>query len=222
MADLKIYNLLRPALLKLKEANPRAGWSMCTLSHDQSVVLDRDLDQEKNLGPSGPRIRCPLCGWSPREEDKWFCTCGHEWNTFDTGTVCPACTLQWNETQCLSCRGWSPHSECLPSQCGCCLRWETCAVSPAWSCGSAHGQSRRSGWAPPFQWDYFLACFLPACSPFQPRLRGAGVDYRRSTPASQMQAGWGPAVAASLLPISGELNVQMCSLTPGLKLSHFR
>jgi hypothetical protein len=33
---------------------------------------------------------------------------------------------------------------------------------------------------------------------------------------------WGPAVAASLLPVSGELNVQMCSLTPGLKLSHFR
>jgi hypothetical protein len=37
-----------------------------------------------------------------------------------------------------------------------------------------------------------------------------------------MRAGWGPAVAASLLPVSGELNVQMCSLTPGLKLSHFR
>jgi hypothetical protein len=44
-------------------------------------------------------------------------------------------------------------------------------------------------------------------------LRGAGVDCRRSTPASQMRAGWGPAVAASLLPVSGELNAQMCSLT---------
>ena len=32
----------------------------------------------------------------------------------------------------------------------------------------------------------------------------------------------GPAVAASLLPVSGELNAQMCSLTSGLKLSHFR
>ena len=54
-------------------------------------------------------------------------------------------------------------------------------------------------------------------------LRGApGVDCRRSTPASQMRAGWGPAVAASLLPVSGELNAQMCSLTPRLKLSHFR
>jgi hypothetical protein len=35
---------------------------MCTIKDDQSVVLDRDLDQEKNLDPSGPGIRCPLCG----------------------------------------------------------------------------------------------------------------------------------------------------------------
>ena len=33
-----------------------------------SVVLDRELDQEKSLDPSGPRIRCPLCGWSPRKD----------------------------------------------------------------------------------------------------------------------------------------------------------
>ena len=30
------------------------------------------------------------------------------------------------------------------------------------------------------------------------------------------------AVAASLLPVSGELNVQMCSLTSVLSLFHFR
>jgi hypothetical protein len=113
-ADLKNYNLLRPALLTLKEANPRAGWSMCALSDDaveSSVVLDRDLDQEKSLDPSGPRIRCPLCGWSPRKEDLWSCTCSNEWNTFDTGGVCPACLHQWASTQCLSCTRWSPHSD---------------------------------------------------------------------------------------------------------------
>ena len=74
-----------------------------------AVVLDRELD-EKSQGPSEPRIRCPLCGWSPRKEDKLFCTCGNEWNTFDTGGVCPACLHQWTETQCLSCSRWSPHS----------------------------------------------------------------------------------------------------------------
>jgi len=75
-----------------------------------STVLDRELDQEKSHDPSGSRIRCPLCGWSPRKEDKWLCTCGNEWNTFDTGGVCPACLHQWTETQCLSCSRWSPHS----------------------------------------------------------------------------------------------------------------
>jgi len=54
-----------------------------------SVVLDRDLDTEKSQGLSDPRIRCPFCGWSPRKEDRWSCDCGHEWNTFDTGGVCP-------------------------------------------------------------------------------------------------------------------------------------
>jgi len=75
-----------------------------------SVVLDREVEKEKSREPSDPRIHCPLCGWSPRKEDKWFCDCGHEWNTFDTGGVCPACLHQWTETQCLSCSRWSPHS----------------------------------------------------------------------------------------------------------------
>jgi hypothetical protein len=102
IADLKHYNLLRPVLLKLKEDETRSAAS--------SVVVDRE--EEKSHDPSGPRIRCPLCGWSPRKEDKWFCTCGNEWNTFDTGGVCPACLHPWTETQCLSCNRWSPHSDC--------------------------------------------------------------------------------------------------------------
>ena len=62
-------------------------------------------------GPTGPRIRCPKCRWEPREGDLWACTCGHSWNTFDTGGVCPGCLRQWTVTQCLKCHEYSPHSE---------------------------------------------------------------------------------------------------------------
>jgi hypothetical protein len=41
-----------------------------------SGVLGREPDQEKSLDPSGPRIRCPLCGWSPLKDDLWACDCG--------------------------------------------------------------------------------------------------------------------------------------------------
>jgi hypothetical protein len=53
-----------------------------------------DLEEQQNPGASEPpRIRCPLCGWSPRKDDKWFCTCGYEWNTFDTGGVVPHASI---------------------------------------------------------------------------------------------------------------------------------
>jgi len=48
------------------------------------IVPQRELEEDKKPGESKPPcIRCPLCGWSPRKEDKWFCSCGFEWNTFD-------------------------------------------------------------------------------------------------------------------------------------------
>ncbi len=76
------------------------------------IAPDRELEEDKKPGASEPpRIRCPLCGWSPRKDDLWSCACGNEWNTFDTGGVCPACLHQWTETQCLSCARWSPHAD---------------------------------------------------------------------------------------------------------------
>jgi len=57
------------------------GWSGCimpssieeapinwVLMCSFSTVPDRELEEEKN--PGTPRIRCPLFGWSPCEEDK--------------------------------------------------------------------------------------------------------------------------------------------------------
>ena len=58
-ADLKNYNFLRPALLKLKEANPGTGLGVCRLSDDAAkslVVLDRELEQERGL--DGSRLLC--------------------------------------------------------------------------------------------------------------------------------------------------------------------
>jgi hypothetical protein len=66
---------------------------------------------EDYTGLKGPRIRCPLCEWEPQPSDHWGCQCGHQWHTFDTGGVCPACLEQWTRTQCLSCAGWSAHSD---------------------------------------------------------------------------------------------------------------
>jgi hypothetical protein len=31
-----------------------------------SLLFSREVEYEKTLGASRPRIRCPLCGWSPR------------------------------------------------------------------------------------------------------------------------------------------------------------
>ena len=56
-------------------------------------------------------IRCPACKWRPRRFDRWYCTCGHTWNTFDTRGKCPACSYQWLETQCLACHVMSPHDD---------------------------------------------------------------------------------------------------------------
>jgi hypothetical protein len=60
---------------------------------------------------SGPHIRCPKCGWQPRADDRWACNCGHMWNTFDTGGVCPSCVYRWKITQCLECLVVSAHSD---------------------------------------------------------------------------------------------------------------
>jgi hypothetical protein len=60
------------------------------------------------------RIRCPKCKWQPDGGPHWQCTCGCQWNTFDTGARCPACGKVWQYTQCVDpliggCERISPH-----------------------------------------------------------------------------------------------------------------
>ena len=58
------------------------------------------------------KIYCPKCEWSPQPDSRWRCvSCGHVWNTFDTSALCPKCGKQHVDTQCLSCKRFSPHDD---------------------------------------------------------------------------------------------------------------
>jgi hypothetical protein len=70
-----------------------------------------NIESDSEADGAGGRIRCPICGWTPRSEDRWMCQCAHLWNTFDTGGVCPSCLMQWAFTACPACKVWSPHSD---------------------------------------------------------------------------------------------------------------
>ena len=72
---------------------------------DEGVTQQDRLDDSVGRG----RIRCPKCQWRPRKSDRWGCSCGCEWNTFDTAAKCPQCGKQWHHTRCLRCYEWSRH-----------------------------------------------------------------------------------------------------------------
>ena len=85
---------------------------------------DGKLPEEEDdvVSASGGRIRCPACQWQPDKQSRWFCMsmgppenfnagCGHGWNTFDTGGICPGCLYQWKHTTCLSCSVTSLHDD---------------------------------------------------------------------------------------------------------------
>jgi len=50
---------------------------MCAVKDGQSVVIDREPDQDKSLPPPALASAAPLCGWTPRKEDHWSCSRGH-------------------------------------------------------------------------------------------------------------------------------------------------
>jgi hypothetical protein len=59
--------------------------------------------------PDDRLIRCPKCSFQPPPNCRWGCKCGHNWNTFWTSGICPACRFQWAETMCPNCGEMSPH-----------------------------------------------------------------------------------------------------------------
>jgi hypothetical protein len=59
-------------------------------------------------------VACPKCDWRPDAQSLWQCTCGHQWNTFQTHGVCPACGKVWKMTACSrydGCGQWSDHED---------------------------------------------------------------------------------------------------------------
>ena len=59
--------------------------------------------------PDGRLIRCPKCSFQPPPDARWYCKCGHVWNTFWTSGLCPACHFQWEVTSCHRCHEMSEH-----------------------------------------------------------------------------------------------------------------
>src|SRR6266480_2228198 len=81
-----------------KQAYRPHGGGHATRQSSPVRVLGCTGNFARELTTSSAVIRCPLCRWCPRERDYWCCTCGHSWNTFGTGGVCPTCLQQWKET----------------------------------------------------------------------------------------------------------------------------
>lgn len=56
-------------------------------------------------------IQCSNCEWNPDGEELWKCSCGHNWNTFETEGKCPNCKKQWENTVCPCCNQLTPHKD---------------------------------------------------------------------------------------------------------------
>jgi hypothetical protein len=95
-----------PEMLTEEAAVADVTLSLRQAGSPQDQEVDRDRQTPDN---GGRRIRCPRCEWEPSRQHMWVCACRHEWNTFDTAGVCPACQRQWLDTQCPRCHTWSPH-----------------------------------------------------------------------------------------------------------------
>ncbi len=69
--------------------------SQVSKSRYLAIITILQRTEEKNLEPSGPRIRCPLCGWYAR---RTFGPARAAMSGIRSTRVCPACLQQWKET----------------------------------------------------------------------------------------------------------------------------
>jgi Zn-dependent protease len=75
------------------------------LRHAQSLLRMAKL-------PRRMEYSCPTCKASPPLGAHWRCGyCGQPFDTFQTGAVCPGCSMQFPATQCLDCGRQHPLSE---------------------------------------------------------------------------------------------------------------
>jgi hypothetical protein len=108
-ADLRLFAKIE--LCAAAAGLPQVGG--CTVSHTprRQRRISSPAEIEEFLGPQLLGVRCPLCGWIPRTKYRWFCECGHAWNTFDTRGICPGCQRQWQVTACPQCGEMPAHDQ---------------------------------------------------------------------------------------------------------------
>jgi Zn-dependent protease len=76
--------------------------------------LARALRQLERI-PQRPGFACPSCKTAPPLGPFWKCNqCGEQFDTFQTGGVCPECSTRFETTTCLHCRVSSPIAEWQP------------------------------------------------------------------------------------------------------------
>jgi Zn-dependent protease len=74
----------------------------------QGIKSSRAMEQMDAI-PRNPIARCPSCGEHPPMAPLWGCgRCGQQFDTFQTGAMCPRCGAQFETTTCFSCGEATP------------------------------------------------------------------------------------------------------------------
>jgi peptidase M50-like protein len=79
----------------------------CYRGFKQAQLLQRFAEL-----PRREEFTCPSCKASPPRGSFWGCgTCNAVFDTFESGGVCPNCSMHFPQTACPNCGTFSPYSE---------------------------------------------------------------------------------------------------------------